>query len=142
MSVIGKRHHNGFTLIEALVVVAIVGLISGIGYPSLRSAMRAQEFGAGQSSVTLALKETRAAAISGGRAARLVVSPGGQSVSVDGHVRPPLAAALRLASLQNRAIVFYADGTSNGGKLTLNGDNRRTDYVIYPTTGFIAVTAQ
>lgn len=140
--VIGKPSQNGFTLIEALVVVAIVALISGVGYPSLRSAMRAQEFSAGQSSITLALKETRAAAIRGGRAAQFLVSPGGNMVSVDGLNQASLAAANRLTSVQNRPIIFFSDGTSNGGKLTLKNEKHAADYVIYPTTGFISVSSQ
>ena len=142
MSAIGSAQQNGFTLIEALVVVAIVALISGIGFPSLRSAVRAQEFASGQSNVTLALKETRAAAISGGRPAHFSVVRSGTMVNVDGADRAPLAEANRLVSLQNRSIIFFSDGTSNGGKLTLRNDNRRADYVIYPTTGFISVSAQ
>lgn len=142
MLAIGNHSSNGFTLIEALVVVAIVALISGIGYPSLRSTIRAQEFNAGQSSVTLALKEARAAAIRGGRPASLFVSGSGKMVSVDGVNRAPLAEANRLVSLQNRPITFFGDGTSNGGKLALKNDWHHADFIIYPTTGFILVSSR
>lgn len=138
MSATGKPRANGFTLIEALMVVAITALISGLAFPAMRSAIGGQEFRTARSGVELSLRETRAKAIRSGSAVAFRVMRGGTAIVIDGSGEKALPQSLRLAPVQN--VTFFPDGTSNGATLKLGAQDRTASFIIFPTTGLITVT--
>lgn len=138
MSATGNRRANGFTLIEALVVVAITALISGLAFPAMRSAIDGQEFRTARGVVELTLRETRAKAIRSGSPVAFRVMNGGAAMAIDGGGETPLPQLLRLAPAQN--VTFFPDGTSDGATLFLAGKARSVNFTIFPTTGLITVT--
>ncbi len=128
----------GFTLIEALVVVAIVGLLAGIISPRLQGVIAGQEFRTARSEMILGVREARALAISSGQAARFQIDPTGKGFRVEKRAAHDLPQAVKLQQVGKSGIVtFYPDGTSNGGQFTLLGRDRRQDFLIFPTTGLL-----
>jgi general secretion pathway protein H len=138
MSATGNPRANGFTLIEALVVMGVTALISSLAFPAMRSAIGGQEFRAARSSVELTLRQTRATAIRSGGAVGFRVTGGGAAISVDGSEAKPLPDSLHLAPAQS--VTFFPDGTSDGGTFRLSSKNRSASFTIFPTTGLIVVT--
>ena len=134
----GDGRAQGFTLIEALAVVAITALVSSIAFPRLQSAIGAQEFRAARGTVELGLGETRAAAIRSGEPVRFLITRDGSSFTVQDRPERRLPDAVRLR--QKSEIIFFADGTSTGGLVTLSGKDQQASFAIFPTTGLISVS--
>lgn len=135
MSATGDPRQSGFTLIEALVVLAIAGLISGILFPGLRTAMDAQEFRATAAGAGLALRQARADAIRTGQPRLFVAAPDGRAFGVGETSRSaPLAVTVRSSP---GGIPFFADGTSGGGIVRIAGARRTIRLDVMPDTGLV-----
>ncbi len=148
MSAIGEQAASGFTLIEALVVVAMTALLAGLMFPQLQGAISGQEFRTARSQMILGVRSARAGAIRQGAAVRFDIEQGGAGFRVEGRAASPLPASVRLSREGGGAgrggdrLAFYPDGTSNGGKLVLAGRDRRESFIIFPTTGLIVEERQ
>lgn len=130
---------RGFTLIEALVVVAIAALVSALMFPRLQGMITGQELRTARSQLLMGVRETRALAISSGAAARFQILNNGRAYQVSGRPEQALPASVQLRSAAGEgALTFYPDGTSNGGRLALANRDQRLEFVIFPTTGLIA----
>lgn len=95
MSATGTNDERGFTLVEALVVLAILGMIAAIGFPAMDRAIGAQQRRLATIEAEAAFHAARAQAI---RTARPVKA---------GH-----------------GLIFYPDGSSSGGTVTLDSGLR------------------
>jgi general secretion pathway protein H len=143
MSATGDRSQSGFTLIEALVVVAITVLIAGLMFPRLQSAVSGQEFRLARSQMILGVRETRALAVRSGAAAQFVVGEDGSAFGVGARAPQPLPSAITLRLAEpRRPVLFFPDGTSNGARLRLSAKGRQEEYIIFPTTGLIVEARQ
>ena len=147
MSATGKpvirSSQRGFTLIEALVVVAITALLSGLMFPRLQGMITGQEFRTARSQMILGVRETRALAIRSGAAARFQIDETGHGFQVGDRKQQNLPASVLLSTSNARvAIIFYSDGTSNGGRITLSNRDQKQEFLIFPTTGLIVEARQ
>jgi len=124
----------GFTLIEALVVLAVVGLLSALAFPAIDRARTAIMARAARAEQTHILLAARANALRYDRPFVLEAMPRGAGVSVapetapgqagDRASAPAAAGVLQSAAITSieitpRRIVFYPDGSSSGGSIRL-----------------------
>ncbi|MCM2315834.1 MAG: prepilin-type N-terminal cleavage/methylation domain-containing protein [Thermoanaerobaculia bacterium] len=89
----GSLHERGYTLIEALVVVAIIGMISVIAVPNFMQFQRAGKVKSSLRNFTADLR----------------------------------AARQRAVTLQNRAMISFGTGTTDGASYTIYTGTRQAD---------------
>lgn len=70
-----KKSDRGFTMIELVVVLVIIGVIAGIASPSLLGFFRRHQVNASMSELLGAIKETQKQAMRQGRICRIDVDP-------------------------------------------------------------------
>lgn len=129
---------GGFTLIEALVVLAITGLVTGLLFPRLESLLDEQVFRTSINSVSLAISDQRAAAIRTGKTTEFTILPGGSGYSTGTDMVRSLPQGERLAGNRTK-MRFYADGSSEGGSLTLADRRRAARITVDADTGSMVV---
>jgi prepilin-type N-terminal cleavage/methylation domain-containing protein len=78
-----RTDRKGVTLIEVAIVVTMTGILAGIVYPSMASALTRANSRSAQSAVVAQLAVARSAAVQRGRPARLVVTGNVLNVSMD-----------------------------------------------------------
>ena len=116
---------NGLTLLEMLVVLAILGFISALAYPAIDRSLVGQRFASDAAELETRLHSARAAAIASGTPR--VVDAG----ELDGGSR---------IATSGPNIVFYPDGSSRGGALLLTAGTRTRRYKVDSVNGEVAVS--
>jgi prepilin-type N-terminal cleavage/methylation domain-containing protein len=76
-----RGHNRAFTLIEIMIVVAIIGIIMAMGVPSIVRTMRKEGMRKAVSDLVEACSEARATAILSGTKTDLVIRPQDRKVS-------------------------------------------------------------
>jgi general secretion pathway protein H len=127
----------GFTLIEALVVMAVSALIAGIIFPGLERALAFWQFRSAAVIVETGLERGRALALREDATVRFAVSPAQTSFALPGEAPTRLPQGARLLQSGTQPILFFADGTSSGGVLGLSDDRRRLALGVIPDTGLV-----
>jgi general secretion pathway protein H len=126
----------GFTLLEMLVILAILALVSGIAFPALDKAMRRQAFQADAVRVDTVLRRARAAAIARGTSVRVRAGEGGHALAGEGAAER-LAGAARV-TLPAAGLAFYADGSASGGAVALRDGRLAARWRVAGATAGIA----
>ena len=123
----------GFTLVELLVVLAILGLVVALGTPAFQRVLPGLQLKSSAETVAAAMREARGLAIGTNTETVLVIDVDGHSLRLgDGppvRLSPGLALTLWTARREvigsgSGRIRFYPDGTSTGGRVTLGLDHR------------------
>ena len=123
-----RKSARGFTLIELMVVLAILGIALARSLPALHRAFPALELKNATHTTLAALREARALAIGGNREVVLFVDLTGRRlwledsrpITLDPRLGLMLTTATREVANQGiGGVRFYPDGSSTGGKVAL-----------------------
>jgi general secretion pathway protein H len=138
------RTSTGFTLLEALMVLAILGLVAALALPSLRRPPDKMRLEAATRTLMSALRFSRAEAIVRNDDvivtmhvdSRVLKSSAGSAIQIDQDisVETVFAAAERRRSAAG-SIRFFPDGTSSGGDIILTLNKRRARIWVNWLTG-------
>lgn len=140
----------GFTLVELLVVLAVLALVLTLLPPLLEGNQARAELTAAAREVAAALRETRGLALRDGRVESFAVDgrAGTFRAGASGRLHH-LPAGLRLsldppaggAAAAQGVIRFFADGSSTGGGLALTQGGRRSHVAVDWLTGRVSLDA-
>lgn len=144
MLAVGKGA-RGFTLVEMLAVLAVIGLIAGLGFPRMQAALRQHELRLTVSSIGGALRQARAEALRSQSAAQFHLGADGRHYGIaaqainQGH--DTAVPASITVSAPPGGIRFFGDGSSSGGRVVAASGSRRVQFDIAAETGLFAVSA-
>jgi general secretion pathway protein H len=123
-------HSRGFTLLEILVVLAVMVMILTVVPPMLGGGMTGAELKSAARSIAAGLNQARSQAISRQREATLNVNVDSKIFQVSGVAREyhlPAKAEVKLDTARSElasegvgAIRFFPDGSSTGGRITVS----------------------
>jgi general secretion pathway protein H len=143
------RTASGFTLIEMLVVLTLIGLLVAVVIPMFGSGVSTTELKSDTRAVAAGLRQARAQAIAQRGEAVLMLDLAAHSFSVPPDPRVHKLAEqleLKLFTAQSDlvndnvgAIRFFADGGSNGGRITLASGERKFNVDVDWLTGRVAI---
>lgn len=138
-----RRHSAaGFTLIEIVVVLGILGLVLAVVVPNLGPASETVELRAAASELRALLRSTRSAAIAANRDLLLTIDESGAGYALDGAPHPFRStgfAERRLRVEPPARLRFFATGGASGGRLTIRGRRGEETIVIDSVSGQVAL---
>lgn len=139
----GERRADGFTLLELLVVLAILGVVVGLAVPLFGRAMPGMELQASARAVAAELRSARGRAIAGNDEIVVAVDVQGRivgSMALDESIGVSLySAAEDLIDGGAGRIRFFPDGSSTGGRVRLVGAGREYDVRIDWISGAVTI---
>ena len=147
--------NKGFTLLELLLVLAITGTVLALVSPNLPGALESAKFRSAQRELISALRYARNKAAGSGDPVDFILDTKERRINIrnsenDDHQRRlslPESATLTLITAKSErrsetagAILFYADGSSSGGRITLRHGDKQSRIDIDWLTGKIGLT--
>jgi general secretion pathway protein H len=142
------RADSGFTLIEMLVVIAIIALIGAFVLPQFSGAQAKADMNSTAHRLAAGLRTTRSLAMAHGRSEMFTVdvahglyrAGAGATQAIDKQVRVTLVTASqeRIDAAAGN-IRFFADGSSTGGGLSLRAGTRSALVLVDWLTGRVSI---
>jgi general secretion pathway protein H len=140
----------GFSLVEMLVVLGIVGLIAALSVPYSRRSGQARGLDATAQTVAAGLREAQTEALDKNRESVITLDlqkrqlrrMGNKRVyEVPSDIEILVLTAENEVRKDNAAFRFFPDGGSTGGKITLSRASVKREISINWLTGAVAVSA-
>jgi general secretion pathway protein H len=134
----------GFTLVEMLVVLALIGLVAGLSAQLLRPPSANLRVEAAARVLCAALRATRTRAIATNAEAAVTIdlarkifhAPVGGEAALPGDATLEIdVASSQRQSSQSAGILFYPDGSSTGGGVVIQLSGRRATIDVNWLTG-------
>jgi prepilin-type N-terminal cleavage/methylation domain-containing protein len=135
MSAAGDR---GMTLLEMLVVLAIMGFISALVVVRLDRAVALYALRESESAVAASLKFARARAIRGNEPVVFAVNGDGTAYGMSDGALAALPSGVVLHPSTGAGVMFFPDGTTNGGRFEIQNAPGRVALAVDAATGEIA----
>lgn len=149
MGKISPGHQSGFTIIELLVVMAVMAMAYALAGPMVSSGATGAELKASARQLAAGLRKARSDAISHRREAVLTVDVEAHQFRLNDDPRIyhlPKSVAVKLFTAQSElvngttgAVRFFPDGGSTGGRITVSARDRNYDVDINWLTGQVAI---
>jgi general secretion pathway protein H len=145
---LAMRAERGFTLIEMLVVIAIIALIGAFVLPQFSGAQAKADMSSAARRLAAGLRTTRSLAMAHGRSEAFTVdvahglyrAGAGAAQAIDKHVGVTLVTASQeTIDAAEGNIRFYADGSSTGGGIGLRAGTRSTLVLVDWLTGRVSI---
>jgi len=146
---VAPTRQRGVTLLEILIVLALMALLAGIALPMLGSGVSTTELRGSARQLAAGLRSARSEALAQRRETFLLLDVAGKRFKVDQDPREhklPAGVELKLFTAQNDlvdgttgAIRFFPDGGSNGGRITVAAGTRKFEVDVDWLTGRVAI---
>lgn len=133
-----RRDSSGFTLVEVMIVLAILGLVATLALPLLARRTPTASLASAAEEVRAALAAARSAAIAEDREVSFSAATDGYRVDGEPHRFPP-GADLSLQVRGGARIAFFPSGGSSGGRVILHSASARREIEIEAITGRAAL---
>jgi general secretion pathway protein H len=141
---------EGTTLIEVLIVMAILALVAAVALPSVRLPDRAHSLRSIAADIAGRLRAARATALSENREVAFAFDAETRAYAVEGTGPPqPLPPAIDISittarefvrDAQDVKVMFFADGTSSGGAIKLTEARQSVTITIAWLTAAIEIS--
>ena len=144
-----SRQDKGFSLVEMLVVLALIALTLTLSLPYSQSSGLHRRLSAEAQMVAARLRETRSLALSSRQPQYLVIDVEHRAIRGPGHQPNIVLEAVQNVILttaddlivdRQGAIGFFPDGRATGGAITLERDKAKRIVSVNWLTGSIAVS--
>jgi len=147
--VTGRSSARGFTLLEIILVMAIIALASVLAAAAMGGGFRGMQLSASAKQIASNLRFTRAQAIATGQSQRFVIDPHAHTWQAPKSHHGEIPAKLAVAFIGARevqphpgegAIAFFPDGASTGGRVRLSSGKAQWTVDVAWLTGQVRVT--
>ncbi|MFB2553940.1 Tfp pilus assembly protein FimT/FimU [Ensifer soli] len=137
-----RRENDGFSMLETVLALVILGLLASLGLPFNRSLSGTSELKAKTFEIVTLLRAERNAAIRRNRVGYIAVDVSAgviRSERLGAVVRLPPSLAMRLRQGGLAEIAFYPDGRASDAMLSIMSKERSVDIGINAATAAVSI---